>query len=370
MFVNAGTLFPVVALDVLKDDFRDPAELLRDRYRKVLAHLQVPSEEIDTELSRFDELSIGSTRNRRILGSMTDLVKGATASIDYGGGLDGIRDEALSARLADTPMKGLTIGYPRGELRERLPGLPERRWRTLNQPTHGPSRVLRDFINRPGSRDLVMRYHEMLGWMFYFLAAPGFLPPLEWMMLLLGGEAAPFYDADEADAVIGEVVNEYNRLAQDILSDVGFNFDYVAFRDDPIDNFDEWSPLHDWAMGFTLAYDFAPGVWDEMPEDAFELAGLLIAQLMFFSTKENARRYLELTDRPNADLNNMSVEMCREYAEACRLLAQMGLTFREPKEPGFPMPSGDGAVGAPPKVGRNDPCPCGSGKKYKKCCGR
>ena len=25
---------------------------------------------------------------------------------------------------------------------------------------------------------------------------------------------------------------------------------------------------------------------------------------------------------------------------------------------------------APPKVGRNDPCPCGSGKKYKNCCGR
>ena len=23
-----------------------------------------------------------------------------------------------------------------------------------------------------------------------------------------------------------------------------------------------------------------------------------------------------------------------------------------------------------PKVGRNDPCPCNSGKKYKKCCGK
>jgi uncharacterized protein YecA (UPF0149 family) len=22
------------------------------------------------------------------------------------------------------------------------------------------------------------------------------------------------------------------------------------------------------------------------------------------------------------------------------------------------------------KVGRNDPCPCGSGEKYKKCCGK
>ena len=23
-----------------------------------------------------------------------------------------------------------------------------------------------------------------------------------------------------------------------------------------------------------------------------------------------------------------------------------------------------------PKIGRNDPCPCGSGKKYKRCCGK
>jgi tetratricopeptide (TPR) repeat protein len=27
------------------------------------------------------------------------------------------------------------------------------------------------------------------------------------------------------------------------------------------------------------------------------------------------------------------------------------------------------SVAAPKKVSRNDPCPCGSGKKYKKCCG-
>ena len=24
----------------------------------------------------------------------------------------------------------------------------------------------------------------------------------------------------------------------------------------------------------------------------------------------------------------------------------------------------------PPKIGRNELCPCGSGKKYKKCCGK
>ena len=30
----------------------------------------------------------------------------------------------------------------------------------------------------------------------------------------------------------------------------------------------------------------------------------------------------------------------------------------------------DGQTIAPEKVGRNDPCSCGSGKKYKKCCGK
>lgn len=37
----------------------------------------------------------------------------------------------------------------------------------------------------------------------------------------------------------------------------------------------------------------------------------------------------------------------------------------EPRGPQLPvnMPSADG-----PKAGRNDPCPCGSGRKFKNCC--
>ena len=62
--------------------------------------------------------------------------------------------------------------------------------------------------------------------------------------------------------------------------------------------------------------------------------------------------------------------------------------FHKPTAPKGPVPQGghvpepprppvEAAEKAPapasvpsgPKVGRNDPCPCGSGKKYKKCCG-
>jgi SEC-C motif len=46
----------------------------------------------------------------------------------------------------------------------------------------------------------------------------------------------------------------------------------------------------------------------------------------------------------------------REFAES----AHADSSFEEYPEP---------YVRAEPKVGRNDPCPCGTGKKYKKCCG-
>jgi preprotein translocase subunit SecA len=37
-------------------------------------------------------------------------------------------------------------------------------------------------------------------------------------------------------------------------------------------------------------------------------------------------------------------------------------------EDDFPEEMAEPYVRAAPKVGRNDPCPCGSGRKYKKCC--
>ena len=47
---------------------------------------------------------------------------------------------------------------------------------------------------------------------------------------------------------------------------------------------------------------------------------------------------------------------------------------RERVATGITEGRGDGTVKKQPrrekKIGRNDPCPCGSGKKYKHCCGR
>ena len=42
----------------------------------------------------------------------------------------------------------------------------------------------------------------------------------------------------------------------------------------------------------------------------------------------------------------------------------------EPQETGPPRVGKRQPVRVDKKVGRNAPCPCGSGKKYKKCCGQ
>jgi uncharacterized protein YecA (UPF0149 family) len=36
----------------------------------------------------------------------------------------------------------------------------------------------------------------------------------------------------------------------------------------------------------------------------------------------------------------------------------------------FKKQKSSGTIVKGDKIGRNDPCPCGSGKKYKKCCGK
>jgi len=48
------------------------------------------------------------------------------------------------------------------------------------------------------------------------------------------------------------------------------------------------------------------------------------------------------------------------------------VTYSAPTETGEVQTMVDAATVAPavPRVGRNEPCPCGSGKKYKHCHGR
>ena len=77
-----------------------------------------------------------------------------------------------------------------------------------------------------------------------------------------------------------------------------------------------------------------------------------------------ALKHLDSMDRQTrADLNAAIIRICLDNG------ASEDIEYREVGE----HPEDDRlipVVSTRPKIGRNDPCPCGSGRKYKKCCGR
>mgnify|MGYP003293654638 CR=1 FL=1 len=60
----------------------------------------------------------------------------------------------------------------------------------------------------------------------------------------------------------------------------------------------------------------------------------------------------------------------RENVERVNLIKNMIMNMNAAQKAGGDGKSAPKVNKASEKVGRNDPCPCGSGKKYKKCCGK
>ena len=71
------------------------------------------------------------------------------------------------------------------------------------------------------------------------------------------------------------------------------------------------------------------------------------------------------------DIEKLYYNMCAARADWLYNLPQWdNLLTEDRRHEIFLEQRKSNTVVKPPKVGRNDPCPCGSGKKYKKCCGR
>ena len=71
------------------------------------------------------------------------------------------------------------------------------------------------------------------------------------------------------------------------------------------------------------------------------------------------------------DLEKLYYNMCEAKADwLYELPAWDNLLTKERRKELFLTQRKSGTIVKEKKIGRNDPCPCGSGKKYKQCCGR
>jgi preprotein translocase subunit SecA len=81
---------------------------------------------------------------------------------------------------------------------------------------------------------------------------------------------------------------------------------------------------------------------------------------------EGFKMFQEMMDAARQEIISMiyKVQVIKEGEEEL-LQKKRNVTYGEPTRV-----SRSSAVRKTDKIGRNDPCPCGSGKKYKKCCGK
>jgi preprotein translocase subunit SecA len=100
----------------------------------------------------------------------------------------------------------------------------------------------------------------------------------------------------------------------------------------------------------------------EYKREAFELFGQMLDTIKIDVTK--ALMTVRIQSQEEAALAAQQIEE--------RALALSNVTYTHPLEDGSVVAETDPdtVVAEVPKVGRNDPCPCGSGKKYKQCHGK
>jgi len=111
----------------------------------------------------------------------------------------------------------------------------------------------------------------------------------------------------------------------------------------------------------------------ETNEIAAQITGMINADSKPTLVMEYLQSWLEF---PSFEFVQMLTAKIMELYNTTRLWILKGHTphelFQEERKYLKPLPSDTNVIEMPAraKVGRNDPCPCGSGKKYKKCCGK
>jgi uncharacterized protein len=184
---------------------------------------------------------------------------------------------------------------------------------------------------------------------------PRMLVPSQWLprVFFNDTELPVFDDEDEAREVMRAVIKIFTGVLQTIQDNTFSPFVTVT-----VENGKEEQNLSLWCSGFALGtYVFDPDEWD-LSNDR-DLAELCLP--IFFNAETDRLRQ---TFSPE-QLKRM--DACRDEAGDLIIDAVYDIQeyFSDMQEPPAPMP----LKHEEPKIGRNEPCPCGSGKKYKKCCG-
>ena len=195
------------------------------------------------------------------------------------------------------------------------------------------------------------------GFFAALLCSPQLVTPSQYLPEILGSEDEPYESQEQAERFITILMAHWNHIAHTLLND-------DVYLPILLEDSNGVALGNDWANGFVRGMDFHPADWMELLDDE-EHGGAMVAILALAHENDpdpEMRPYKEPIDGERREdlLLGLAAgtQMVYDYFEPHRRMetrAKAAIkTFRRES----------------PKVGRNSPCPCGSGKKYKHCCGK
>jgi len=217
------------------------------------------------------------------------------------------------------------------------------------------SGVLRRFDNKR-----LMNLEQLDGFFAALICGPVNVPPSEYLPMILGDDTV-LEDTFNAQPVLQDflslIMRHWNVIAETLLS--GEVILPLLLEDES-----GITRANDWANGFLRGMELRRTEWAALLSDE-EHGGWLVPILALAHEHD-----------PDSEMRPYKEPITAEAREKLIVGAAAGVTgiyrYFEAQRLVENHLFGKAATvrRVTPKIGRNDPCPCGSGKKFKQCCGR
>ncbi|HCB1497844.1 uncharacterized protein DET57_108185 [Klebsiella oxytoca] len=206
---------------------------------------------------------------------------------------------------------------------------------------------LDEILSKYAEEGTIMDVAELDGLLTAILSGPTEIEPAQWLLAIWGGaDKVPRWASDrERDRFVNLTLQHMSDTAER-LSDYPEQFEPMfGCREE---EGQELTIVEEWCFGYMRGVGLSD--WSALPAE-------LEAELDAIALHGTEERF-EALDELSAEEFIASVERIRPAALA---LYNYWTEHAQPADVQQPIRNET-------KIGRNDPCPCGSGKKYKQCC--